>query len=206
MRELERPAKRKWVEESFHQTWFVVPFGLVKPEEVPEAWGLLMATKEGTSLRKAKQAMHRELAPMPETLALSAIRALGERLGAARNHRYQFDGEVITVEDLRQKVAGMLEAQRMVLDQQIAKVDEDRRILAAERSLFAEPLRVLAQAVSGRFGEGSRLGLTKDVPELTVDQVRDWIGKADLVRDGINIHVLRRARESLDEVIKSVGG
>lgn len=206
LRELERPAKRKWVEENFHQTWFVVPCGLVKPEEVPESWGLLMATKEGTGLRKAKQAMHRELAPMPETLALSAIRALGESLGAAHNHRYRLDGEVITVEELRRKVADMLEAQRVVLDQQIAKVDEERRILAAERSLLAEPLRVLAAAVNGRFGEGSRLGLTKDEPGLTVEQVREWIGKADLVRDGLNLHVLRRAHESLEEVLKLVGG
>lgn len=207
MRELERPAKRQWVEANFHQTWFVVPYRLVKPEEVPESWGLLMVTKEGTALRKAKQAMHRDPAPMPEGLALSAIRALGDQLGAERNRRYKIDGEAITVDQLQQMVSRMLDAQHEALVAQTVRVEEERRLLAAERSLFAEPLRVLASAVLGdRFSVGSRLGKTKDVPELTVDDVRAWIGKADLIRDGLNVHVLRRARESLEEVLKSIGG
>ena len=41
MREIGNPQKRQWVEENFHLTWFVTPAGLVKPDEIPEGWGLL---------------------------------------------------------------------------------------------------------------------------------------------------------------------
>src|SRR6056300_165794 len=41
LRELNTPDKRLWVEQNFHETYFVVSPGICKPEEVPESWGLL---------------------------------------------------------------------------------------------------------------------------------------------------------------------
>ena len=52
MREIERPQKRQWVEENFHQTYFVTPHGLVKYDEVPESWHAEAEARTGRTLSR----------------------------------------------------------------------------------------------------------------------------------------------------------
>ena len=74
LKELDTPKKRAWLEENFHQTYFVCVPGIAKEEEVPDGWGLLVESRSGDKLRRVKVARHRELPPLPESLALSASR------------------------------------------------------------------------------------------------------------------------------------
>lgn len=121
LRELRQPEKRRWVEDNFHQTWFVVPSGLVKPDEVPESWGLLAATKDGKKLRQVKVAMHREVAPLPESMALSAIRSIAGTLASLEGRQVTFDGETITQADLDKRAQEALAYQSKNLNEIAAR-------------------------------------------------------------------------------------
>lgn len=204
MRELERPAKRAWVESNFHQTWFVVSAGLVKPEEVPESWGLLMATKEGTELRKVKQAMHREIGHMPEDLALSAIRSLSDGLQRERNRCFRLDGEEISVDDLRRRADEVLEGQRLVLNQLVERAKHHETALEKERAALSGPLRVLAKAALGWHEAMTVIDgeIGKDGPAtVTVEQVQDWIREVTSLGSKDIAPTIRRARDALNELL-----
>ena len=54
MREIQRPIKREPAERMCGECFFVTPPGIVKPEEVPEGWGLLVGTKKGDKLIQKK--------------------------------------------------------------------------------------------------------------------------------------------------------
>jgi hypothetical protein len=201
MRELEKPAKRMWVEENFHQTWFVVPAGLVKAEEVPESWGLLMATKDGTKLRKVKQAMHREIQSIPEPLALAAIRAVTKKMANLTNREITFEGETITQEDLQRRADKVLEAQSNNLIE-LAETNHKKSVaLAKERRELIEPLSVLAHAVLG--WDANKVVSTRgdEAVEITAEQVREWLGMADLARGRMNTQSITRARDALNELL-----
>ena len=61
MREIEDPNKRAWVEKQFGECYFVMLPGLVKPDEIPEGWGLRVSTKDGKKLRRLKAPQQRRV-------------------------------------------------------------------------------------------------------------------------------------------------
>jgi len=80
-RELANPDKRKWAETQFGECYFVVPYGLVKPAEVPEGWGLLQATKTGTQLRNIVIPKQRRV-EVGQTLMFSILRRAARDLAS----------------------------------------------------------------------------------------------------------------------------
>lgn len=58
-RELQKPDKRREAESVSNECYFATPVGLVRPDEVPEGWGLIELTKGG--MRIKKRAMQREV-------------------------------------------------------------------------------------------------------------------------------------------------
>lgn len=60
----------KWAEylPLCHQLWFVCPYGLITPEEIPDQVGLLWAAKTGTRLYTKRKAARREIAEPVELL------------------------------------------------------------------------------------------------------------------------------------------
>jgi hypothetical protein len=72
-RELADPSKRQTWEPLASECWFAVPTGLVRPDEVPEGWGLL-TMGEGGALRAVKKAQQRELPRWPFPFAQSIAR------------------------------------------------------------------------------------------------------------------------------------
>ena len=190
LRERRQPEKRRWVEDNFHQTWFVVPSGLVKPDEVPESWGLLAATKDGKKLRQVKVAMHREVAPLPESMALSAIRSIAGTLASLEGRQVTFDGETITQADL-DKRAQLRAAGNVALQREL---ERDRRVLL-------EPLAVLGTAVLG-WDAGRHVNPRgSDPSDVTADMVREWIGHLSANQDRETLTKLKAARDAMNELL-----
>lgn len=52
-----------------HQLYFVTPYGLVQPDEVPEVAGLIWVTKNGTKLYTKRKAQHRDIEPPTDVMA-----------------------------------------------------------------------------------------------------------------------------------------
>jgi|GEM_PF-1244331 len=74
-RELLNPGKRGPMEAVSNEVFFVAPAGLLKPDEVPQHWGLLEATNgEEPKLRVKKHATARTIDPLPRDFIASLAR------------------------------------------------------------------------------------------------------------------------------------
>lgn len=210
MREVDKPAKRKWLEENFHQTYFVLSADVkVKDDEFPAGWGVLVANKKGSGLRRVKAAMHREVQPMPEDLALSAIRSMADKLSKEQHRSYFLDGEHLTKDDLRDVVSGMVDGIRENADRVVKEAYEQQRALEEEREKLAAPLGVLAQAVLGNWEGRKAVSVPYDgkskVRTITVEQVEQWLGAARLLRTHNVNRELVRARDALVRLVDAAG-
>lgn len=192
LKELERPKKRAWVEENFHQTYFVTSRGVAKEEEIPEGWGLLVETQKGDALRRVKVARHRELPPLPETLALSVIRSMANRM-----HSYavpfEFEGRKVTKEDIDRHIFDTLDAQRKVLDKQVKEANLERRRLQMQGEKLRAPLMLLANEVFKKDWAKRREVERDPLKYLTVDAVIEWLEKT----------VQSKTRGAFEEVFKA---
>lgn len=179
MREIDNPKKRQWVEANFHQTYFVVSHGVCKPEEVPESWGLFVATKAGDKLIRKKAAQHRDIEPLPELVALSAIRALAEENHKLSARHYYYEGMWIQQHQLDELVKGGVEEEVGFERDQMARNNEQ---MVAERAraqewmkALREPFKVLLQAVGDRQRIPSYNYTGRPTAPVTKEEVEKWI-------------------------------
>lgn len=97
MREIDNPKKREMAVELSSECYFVVPHGLIKPEEVPEPWGLCYVNKSGQTVRKqvAKQRKFE-----PDIMFMAAVaRKASEATVLRRQALLKFDGNDVTPEN-----------------------------------------------------------------------------------------------------------
>jgi hypothetical protein len=206
LRELKQPTKREWVEKGFHETWFVVLPGVCTPEELPEKWGLLVASKNGKKLMSKKPAVHRDAEPW-DTLCASALRAMCNRVHTAVDRRMRFEGEDISTEDLRKLVNSRVEAQREALDRQVSLLSEERARVAKERKLLKAPMMTLVEAMAGNWDDRSLLEYMGSEGEerLTADHVRSWIQRAQQYQLSSLREKMVETRDSLEFLISESG-
>lgn len=198
MRELDHPMKRVWLENHFHKCYFVLLSGIAKEDEVPEGWGLLVATKTENKLIRRKEAKHREVGPLPEPLALSAIRSLANNLHTYQFRHYTFKGETISQKDLDTRVKEQLSAAESALKDEHNKVKRLHNELANQKAKLEAPLSTLAN----QAGEYGIFASWREAPlNITSEDVLRWIAH-------IKVHATRKvmvsvwkAREGLDELI-----
>lgn len=50
LRELKQPRKRLFAERVAHECYFAAPWGIIRPDEVPEGWGLIVVSPVSTKL------------------------------------------------------------------------------------------------------------------------------------------------------------
>jgi hypothetical protein len=201
LKELDTPKKRAWVEENFHQTYFVTTPGIAKVEEIPEGWGLLVATKTGSALRRVKVARHRELPPLPETLALAAIRSLTKRMHSF-TIPFKFEDRTVTREDIDRYVHQTLDAQRRVLDDQVKQANQGRNRLQRTQEGLIEPFMVLARKVVPEWRE--RRDIEREpMKHVTVEAVQRWIEGVAQVEAQRLLAEARQAHEALGKLIES---
>lgn len=100
LREMDQPQKRADAERLANQCFFVTPAGLVKPDEIPQGWGLLEATKAG--LRRKKVAQQRVIDPPPIWFVASLARRTADDLPDLPPVIWRYAGEEILLEHLRE--------------------------------------------------------------------------------------------------------
>lgn len=191
MVEIDNPEKRRWLEENFHQTYFVVAPGIVQIDEVPEGWGLLVVTKDGTKITRRKAARHREVPPFPEWLSISAIRSLASQIDQQIQKTYAFESQVVTPEELEVVIYERVRITRKHLEDEWNQVRRMRRVLEERGRLLEAPLRILAQA-AGTAGYDISM-------ELGFDKVlEEWI--SHIRRKAIQglLGEIQRTRNALD--------
>ncbi len=100
-RELDDPSKRELWEKEAMECWFAIPAGLIKPEEIPEGWGLLEVCGEG--LRSKRKAPQRRV-EQSKAVMRSMIRRASEEEAEARRKEEPYAhllGRKVTFTDLR---------------------------------------------------------------------------------------------------------
>lgn len=195
MREIDAPEKRAWLEQYFHQCYFVVANGIVKEGEVPQCWGLYVATKAGDKLIRRVAAQHREVEALPEWLALSAMRALADRLHRERTQHYTFDNAQVTRELLDAKVEQALAARRKDIEREWNEVRRLRQMIADKEKLLTAPLAALASEA----GDYRAFAHWRQEPaQVTAEDVRRWVAQ-------IRLTALRTVRQSVQHAHAALG-
>lgn len=98
-RELEQPDKRTFAEKVAAECYFAAPAGMVRPDEIPEGWGLLEVTRGG--LRRKKAARQRRPDPWPWPFVASIARRGAERVSAPTSQTlWCYAGQTVDVRTL----------------------------------------------------------------------------------------------------------
>lgn len=84
LRELNNPAKREQIETYAMETYFACPLGMLKPDELPEKWGLMTVSDKGA--RIAKRAVQRDQLQLDIFFFASVCRRAAEVEGKARGN------------------------------------------------------------------------------------------------------------------------
>lgn len=187
LNELKHPEKRIPAEECAHECWFAVPAGIVKPEEIPANWGL-MVLSEGMRFRRVKHATQREIGPLPHYLTSAVARRGVERSKPIDRKLWRVAGRDLTDEDVIKL------AQELGID----------RLKAQERS-------VRDSAVED-FKLSYEYGLLEDCADLaravisatgarTVDEWRTWLaGRNSLALSYRQREAIKRARRAAGDI------
>lgn len=84
MKEIKHPEKRVFAESMSNESYFVTPRGLVKPEEVPDGWGLITPMNGARRLRITKQATRRHKVNWPMSFIMAMLRRAADPLPTQR--------------------------------------------------------------------------------------------------------------------------
>lgn len=202
-RELENHEKRAALEAACHQVWFVVSAGVCQPREVPEPWGLL--TVAGEQLRTLVKAQHRQVGPVPESLALCAIRRMVEQAAEYQRRHYILDGAELTQADIDAFVERKMGASYEVIELQRMEVQRDRDKLREERTKFetdADRWRGVWAMVTHAADQRGRHLIQTEPP--TRDAVREALERIRTRGSGDLADKLRATRDHLDSVLAAL--
>ena len=177
LRELKNPGKRKWVEEFFHETYFVVDDNsIVLDEEVPDGWGLLSPTKTGDKLRRRKVARPREPKEPPTGFWMSLARRLSEDKQKIVSSMYSIDNQSFTQEEFKklldEKVYEGTLYERDRLKKEQDRLEKATREYQESLSTLEEPFRALTEITVGRYYfNRTQVKTTDDVESLVESAV-----------------------------------
>lgn len=167
LNEIKDPLKRKPSEEFASECYFVVPTGLVKPDEVPEGWGLMTAGDGG--LRTVKIAEQRQCG---KDLPVRFVAALARRCADENAPKgvpaplWKYLGEEVTFEEL-------LKAQKLDIDRfnEAARVQAEQQY-SQEINFYRDAQRILGQRYLSGFLLESRLADAKSATRSNHDYAK----------------------------------
>jgi hypothetical protein len=114
MRELREPRKRAPWEKLAGECYFATPAGLVKPDELPEGWGLLEL--RGSKMVQKKAAQQRKPEPWPMSFIGMMLRRTCDAPAELPPALWKLDGRDITEADLDAVTAARFQAQRETIE------------------------------------------------------------------------------------------
>jgi hypothetical protein len=107
-RELANPLKRHAAESLAAECYFATPAGLLQVDEIPEGWGLVVATRGG--LRIKKRAQQRKVEILPMAFLASIARRLSDPPSPLPDVIWLHAGQELTQEQLLEIAQGNAQA------------------------------------------------------------------------------------------------
>ena len=188
-RELKDRSKRRPAELLANECYFVTPAGLVKPDEVPEGWGLVAQTKGG--LRKTKHAKYREADVTSELFVASLARR------SADHEKSEWPavfwaraGEEISEEQLR----NLVKEKSVEYRSEVRQKERDRvyKTLATARAIKA----VVSNKLGWRYA---------DHPDRFAAWLDENISTGPVELDANTRLLMRQTAKALNDILASEG-
>jgi hypothetical protein len=205
LRELDRPDKRAQAEDCFHETWFVCARGVCEPEEVPDGWGLLVATKKGDKLRQRKRARPRSPDPIPYAMVCSLLRRVCERIDAQPTFEIEGEDGALSAAELEQLIEERAERRvapwRAHLREARQAVDREKSQLWAARRELVGPLARLDQLARG----GGLPRKPDQLGALTTGDVDRLVEEAAARRARRVIGTISATQQQLSRIVEVLG-
>lgn len=196
-REVNDPSKRKPFVDLSSQFYFVVPVGMVQPDEVPAECGLMYAEK--TRLKRVKIAQQREVESIPPGFFRSLVRQLGRKYEVAYKGRkcFRLAGQDLTHEEFLKRSQG-------IIDQQISDSGIRGDIRKEERTRAEDRFRI-ERTVMG-FLRRAELGFPQlwghATGEEHLAQLQAW---AEGIQSGGNPVLLQKVHAIAQSLNKALG-
>lgn len=100
-REIDDPSKRRPLEAVSNECYFAAPAGLLRPDEIPEGWGLIEATNgDEPRLRIKKNAMQRKIDPLPPRFIAALARRCSDPPEPVPVAAWKLAGRMLRLADL----------------------------------------------------------------------------------------------------------
>ncbi len=193
IRELNNPSKRESAENYARETYFAAPKGLIKPEELPERWGLIEVGEKGNARTTVRAAQREE--PHLNLSFIAAVVKRGfehentlfkaeDRLAAAREEADRLEAAIearwsATEKENRERWLGRArkDAETGLLDGHYAKIESIIRAefgWCGDRDMGANILAFLESAKAGTLSQ-------TDVQEIRtcIAKLQHYIGGAE---------------------------
>lgn len=206
--ELKDSGKRKEFYDKCHEFWFVVPWGMVEPSEVPEKCGLMYVDASGNIVRK-KQAQHRDQRELPMSFVASLVRGQYQRLKGDYNElrdkisdwAVELDGEAIGYEDFIDHVEDLAEQTHYYT----RRYELRQELYESEELTYQEVIKPIRNFLEERGHSSHNIPRVRNNDEAEqkafelMQMVRDEIDRDGLARD--ELQTIKEARDDLDEII-----
>jgi len=185
-RELEKPKKREFAERVANECYFAMPVGLVKPDEIPEGWGLIEAVKNGTRIKK--RAKQRKVADPPLHFAASIARRSSDGDPELPAAIWSVAGQEVGLDTLR-KIATD-EVMKKVDELVLEAVIETRQEMRDEYDDAIRIRQLLQNGLGWQYGKA--------------DVVKEWLKKQEMeLPRHIQIH-LKSISEQMGNVSEQI--
>ena len=144
-RELRDPTKRAPIERVSSECFFAVPAGLMRPDEVPEGWGLIEATDgDEPKLRVRKHAMQRKIDALPPMFIASLARRCADPPEPMPVLAWKLAGRMLRLSDLDHLLDARAKRRK------IPTIAADRRL--EDDTAARKDLRAIQEVLAGAFG------------------------------------------------------
>jgi hypothetical protein len=146
-KELNNLEKRLPAEQLAHECWFATPAGLVKPDEVPEGWGLVEQIKNG--MRAKKQAKQRNPGDLSEKFYMMLARRSAEPKPELHPMAWYMAGQELSEQDLIKMIGESRNSMYMELEYKIREQFENSQ----NYKELEQIKRVVTRHLGYRFGD-----------------------------------------------------
>jgi hypothetical protein len=142
--EINDPTKREFAEKVANECYFVTPPGLVRPDELPEWWGLYEVVANG--LRRKVIGKQRKVEDPPLAFVASLARCSSEDNSKLPKELWLMNGQELDLEGLELAVTA---AQEKIIERKVRNVEMD---LEKEQREFVRRHQLFKSAIIKHIG------------------------------------------------------
>lgn len=190
-KELQWPDKRAFAESVANQCMFVVPNGLVRPDEVPEGWGLIYADAGG--LKTVKHGTQKRDVSWPKSFVMSMVRRAADAPPSLPLAAWKVEGKEIGEAELIAIAEYTLQTKLADEKSKLRREGRDQFTASPAYQRLVDLQLAVAKAIDRRWAEGT-----------TAEDFELWLGGYKAAISHQDLQTIQHARDALDAILARV--